>query len=60
MKAYPQIEIAMYNRHENKSAIQKTVKWLQVIMPIVMRTQQMVADKISLKGTNEIITFCIN
>ncbi len=61
MEARHQIEITMYStQYGHKKSAQQTVKWLETIMPVIMKTQKMVAHEIFLKGSSQMIRFCLS
>ena len=61
MKAHPQIEITVYeNRHSYKTERQKNVQWLQAMMPVIMKTQKMIADELFIAPLGQAICLCLS
>jgi hypothetical protein len=60
-QASNQMEIVMYcNRYDRKENKQQTIKWLQSAIPVIMKTQKVVAQEIFLKGRSEMTRFYLS
>jgi len=61
MKAHAQYQITMYYRRPvNRNTKQNNERWLRAIMPFIISTRPLIADKIVLKDTNESIMLCLS
>jgi len=61
MKANLQIEITMYSvQYDYEKKIQRTIKWLKTIIPVIMRKQQVARHELFLKGSSQMTSFYLN
>ena len=61
MNKFPQIEITLYeNRYGYKNERQKNVKWLQTMIPVIMRTQKMITDDLYIAPLGHAIRICLS
>lgn len=61
MNKHPQIEITVYgHRHRYNSERQKDARWLQIIMPLIMKTQVMVTDELHLAPLGHGVSLCLS
>jgi len=61
MKKYPQIEITVYETsHHHKSEIKSSIKWLQAMLPLIMRTQVMITDDLFIAPLGQAVSLCLS
>lgn len=61
MKAHPQIEITVYqNGHSYTRERQRNINWLQVMIPVIMKTQKMVTDNLYIAPLGQAISLCLS
>ena len=61
MNKHHQIEITVYDReHGYKNETHKSVRWLQTVLPVVMKIQKAVTEQVFLDVTNEVTSFYMN
>ena len=61
MNKHPQIEITVYERrHGYKNQRQKNVKWLQAMIPVIMKTQTMITDELYLAALGQGVSLCLS
>jgi hypothetical protein len=61
MKKYPQIEITVYETRQGyKSETQRNVKWLQAMIPMIMKTQIMITDDLFIAPLGQAVSLCLS
>jgi hypothetical protein len=61
MNNHYQIEITVYSKqHGCKRERQKNIKWLETIIPVVMKAQTSVTEIIFFKESSQVTSFCLN
>jgi hypothetical protein len=61
MNKHPQIEVTVYaNRYSYKNERQKNERWLQTVMPVIMKTQVMITDELYLAPLRHAVSLCLS